>query len=401
MGRKALRTGVVVTLQLVVSLCVVEGTLRLVHPHHEGLRILLYSPTVATEYDAVDSTEELLETSVLGFKPYRPSDGFVRNSRGFRTPEYRPDKPPGVYRIVVLGDSFTHSSSGVPWSWMWPTEAGRHLETLTGRPVEIINLGVPAVGPRFELRLWELEGARLDPDLVVLGFFVGNDLTDESGRPLTGTREETLARLSYTYRLGRNLLRLARQRLAAGESWPEPPPARGRYRRGGFELPDARERYDPRRGWFQDEDAFLRMERNRLRLCRTDLGDELDELMSGVEPVLVRLHRQVRRHGAELVVMLIPDQYQVEPPLLERVVARFGIPRRVIDLDRPQQRLRTLLEREGALVFDPRPILVREAARRPLYKPMDTHWNAAGNRLVGRRLAEFLAAHDLPPAVLR
>lgn len=384
-----------VVVQLVLVYGLVEIGLRLARPHHDGLRILLYAPTVRTEYEEIESTEELLETNVLGFHPLEANEGFVRNSRGFRTPEYAPDPEPGVPRIVVLGDSFTYSSSFVPWSWMWPTEMERRLEeSVEEGAVEVVNLGVPAVGPRFELRLWELEGMRLDPDLVVLAFFVGNDFTDESGRELVPTREGFWVRRSLTFRLGRNLLRLWRQKRAADAPWPEPP-SDAKHERGGFELPGAREDYDPEDGWYDDEDAFLRLERDRLLLCARAHRERFESLFADVARVLIRLDRQVRASGAELAVLIIPDEFQVDPALLDRLLERFEIPRDQVDVDYPQQRLAELFETEGIPYYDALPALREETRTRRLYKPMDTHWNAEGNLFVGRRMAEFLVSRGL------
>ena len=64
---------------------------------------------------------------------------------------------------------------------MWHRLVGDAVARQSGRPVEVINLGMPAVGPGFALRAFEVEGRQLAPDLVLLGLFVGNDLTDEAG----------------------------------------------------------------------------------------------------------------------------------------------------------------------------------------------------------------------------
>lgn len=384
--------------QIVLALVLLEAGLRLARPRHDGLKTLLYSPTVATEYDRVESTEELLETTLLGFHPHVPNEGFVRNSRGFRTPEYTWRATAGTRRIVVLGDSFTYSSSMVPYSRMWTTELGRRL----GEDVEVVNLGVPSIGPRFQLRLWELEGARLDPDLVVLAFFVGNDFTDEFGRPLVPTPDDFWARHSLTYRLIRNGRRLW-QRRDLLDRIPEPSPAEIEAHpdggpRGGYELPSYPATYDPEAGFYRDEDEFLRVERDRLMLCARPHRAQFEEFFAATEAVLVRLNRQVRQRGSRLVVLIIPDEFQVDPALYERLLQRFDIRRDQIELDYPQQRLAELFEGEGIPYYDALPNLRRGTRERRLYKPLDTHWNADGNRFVGRRLAAFVEEnHLLPP----
>jgi hypothetical protein len=42
--------------------------------------------------------------------PFAVWGGFVMNAHGLATPAYSVDKPPGTWRIVALGDSFTFDS---------------------------------------------------------------------------------------------------------------------------------------------------------------------------------------------------------------------------------------------------------------------------------------------------
>lgn len=389
MRRASRRWAIFVLVQIVVCAVVLELGLRIAYPYHTGLRALLYSPTVRTEYDRIDSTGELLRTTVLGLRPGEKVRGFVLNSQGFRTPEYTAEPQPGTLRLVVLGDSFAFASGGVPWSLMWTTRLEESLAARLQRPVEVINLGVPAIGPRFELRLWELEGARLDPAWVVLGFFIGNDFTDESGHPLEPARDEALARWSYTYRLGRNLSRLWRERRENRIAQPtaEVP---GREGRSGYEAPGAADLLAQHTGL--SETAYLKVELNRLALCRRSRREGFEELFAKTTPVLLHLASSVRRHGAELVVAMIPDEYQVDGSLLQRLLEDHGIPAEDIDLTYPQRRLATFLESEGIPYLDLLPELRRHAANERLYWPTDTHWNPSGNRVAGDLLAEFLAA---------
>src|SRR5207244_1185645 len=125
---------------------------------------------------------------------------------GFATPSYERAKAPGTFRILALGDSFTFDSSFVPQAQMWHRRVGDVVARERSRPVEVINLGMPAVGPGFALRAFEVEGRFLAPDLVLFGLFVGNDLTDEAGG-----RGSFLVRHVYAWRLAKRLGTLARQ----------------------------------------------------------------------------------------------------------------------------------------------------------------------------------------------
>jgi lysophospholipase L1-like esterase len=91
---------------------------------------------------------------------------------GFRGPERDLDKAPGVRRVVCLGDSFTFGE-GVRAEHAWPAR----LEALLGPDVEVVNAGVQGMGTPEELAFFDSHCAALDPDVVVLGFFM-NDPVD-------------------------------------------------------------------------------------------------------------------------------------------------------------------------------------------------------------------------------
>jgi lysophospholipase L1-like esterase len=81
-------------------------------------------------------------------------------------------KPPGVLRILALGDSSTY---GVNSEHPWPAQLQERLDRRFGAGrFEVINLGVPGYTSLQGRRLLETRGARLQPDLVVV-YFGWND----------------------------------------------------------------------------------------------------------------------------------------------------------------------------------------------------------------------------------
>lgn len=91
---------------------------------------------------------------------------FEINARGLRGPEIVTPKPPGVYRILVLGDSVT-LGYGVPDEVSYP----RVLEKLArGGRLEVINAGTSGHHTIDQVGFLEHYGLALEPDLVVTGF---------------------------------------------------------------------------------------------------------------------------------------------------------------------------------------------------------------------------------------
>ena len=389
---------------LFLALVAAEAGLRVARTFVPRLHGLTYSPTVRSSYDEIESTPELLAQSYFGYHPLGTTPGFRLNARGFRTPEYAVEKAEGVYRIVVLGDSFAFGTRGVPFDAMWHQVAGREIAEAAGRPVEVINLGMPAVGPRFALRLWELEAERLDPDLVVLGFFVGNDLTDEADEPLVSTWTGGVAQRSVLARLVRNVWRRWAEEAAAGDGGGSgegvaPRGAAssgdGESGPGGVALPLASAELDPDAPLLSEE-AYLDMEEGRLlAIAGPDIG-RFQRLIAEANLLLERLARQVEASGARFVVLLIPDEGQVDRELARRISRRSGWP---LDLDRPQRRLVPWLEDRRIPHLDLLPLFRRrhQAGGPRLYRVQDTHWSVAGNRLAGEALAERLVEEGIVP----
>ena len=99
---------------------------------------------------------------------------FRINALGLKDREYPPGKPPGVFRVLMLGDSFTEGF-GLPVAQTMP----KQLEALLdggrcSRPVEVVNAGVSSYSPILEYLFLLHVGLGFGPDLVVLSF----DMTD-------------------------------------------------------------------------------------------------------------------------------------------------------------------------------------------------------------------------------
>ncbi len=93
---------------------------------------------------------------------------FSTNNRGLRgARDYLYDKPKSVFRIAVLGDSFTFGV-GVGDEEVFPVILEGLLNAGGSGPYEIENFGVPSYSPILEYIYLKNEVIKYDPDLVVL-----------------------------------------------------------------------------------------------------------------------------------------------------------------------------------------------------------------------------------------
>ena len=116
-------------------------------------------------------------TSVMTLNPVNGGQRIRHsiNSDGFRGPELLTDKP--MHRVVVYGDSFIHA----PYTARHNTFAARFGDELAnqlGIETEVVNAGISSYGPDQIAVKMRKELPILDPDLVIVAVYAGNDYGD-------------------------------------------------------------------------------------------------------------------------------------------------------------------------------------------------------------------------------
>ena len=110
------------------------------------------------------------------------------NSAGFRDVERKLDKAAGTYRIAVLGDSFVDATN-VPENAGFVPQIERALGAdCGGRHFEVLNFGVSGYGTGQEFLLLDRVLA-YKPDLIVIAFYNGNDVSDTTNAANIGWQE--------------------------------------------------------------------------------------------------------------------------------------------------------------------------------------------------------------------
>jgi lysophospholipase L1-like esterase len=351
-----------------------------------------------------------LEPNGSSFQRTRDYGVLVRtNALGMRDRPHAVEPAPGTFRILVLGDSFMEA-------YQVPLEASLPYllqERLAARRVEVLNLGVGGYGTAQQLLALEEEGLRYRPDLVVLAFFAGNDVHNNS-RAIEAAvvGEDAATTYSRPY---------ARARSLTGElewmppDWERMAPQIERWRRRKHSRLEAlRRALQPamvanlvekaagRLGvWLADgdpSDPHLGFGWPFLREVPDARAAALwQEAWLVTRRLLLEIDRRARGSGARLVLFLVPIEFQVDPRVLAPV--REAHPELDFDPLRINRELAAFASEAGIPLLDPTPELAREqAAGRPVYyRVEDHHWNAAGHALVAELLAGFLEAGSLLP----
>lgn len=175
---------------LVIGGAALEALTRVVFDRngmHFGLEMWKYAKQVKQRSSVAAMSHEHAphREAVLMGVPVRT------NSMGLRDREFSPEKPPGVHRILVLGDSMTFG-----WGARQEDTYPKVLERLLngdGHRYEVINAGVGNYNSAQEVAYFRERGLLLQPDEVILGFYI-ND-----AEPTPTPTEGWVAQHSYAY----------------------------------------------------------------------------------------------------------------------------------------------------------------------------------------------------------
>jgi hypothetical protein len=350
---------------VLATLGMLECALALFHPIGFSVERNMY-------YEADPYTGYRMAPHSRGnFGPGIPAFVNANGHRDVATPVAR---RPGVARILVLGDSFT-AGSDVRQEEAYPKVLERLLNARPGGPVEVVNTGVGGWDPFMYAQYYLHDGWRFRPDLVLVGFFVGNDTYDQS------TRVDQLPTALLGRRVSRNAAALGPVATAAVYLTEHTNLGRLLLQRAPILMTPARSRCD------DFSEVFLTIQRARLvNHLRRD--EHQVALARNALTQMERIKRRLDADGVPLVVAFLPDENQINTALQRLLVPVEQ--RDVYDFAMPQSMLAETFAAAGIRTIDLLPAF--RADPRCLYNN-DTHWTPEGHALAARVIAEAI---DVP-----
>lgn len=167
--RKLLYAALTFSAVLAVFVAGGEVVLRSLAPESDSVKLGMRLPGSARRYGLRPNTR-CTKTGVP----------VAINSLGFREKVYPTAKPPGVRRIIVLGDSYAFGV-GVEFAHTFSKSLEDRLNELTGR-FEVINFGVSGYGTTEELATLREVAGKFEPDVVIVAYVL-NDAEPTAGPP--------------------------------------------------------------------------------------------------------------------------------------------------------------------------------------------------------------------------
>ena len=363
------------------------------------LGVRLFGPILPGNYN----TGRFLTPHPVYGRFHVPSfDGWVKTSEftsrvtinglGLRGPERPYARPPGVSRVLVLGDSFVEAAQvaehrGVVARLEAALNAGGAAR------YEVLNGGVGGWGTGQQYVYLTHEGHRYEPDLVLVLLYLGNDVYDNSyllqGRPRS-PREPY-----FVFESDGSLRQLDFRPRRPEEVNPAVAGLRARSMLWNIFESGVLDKLDP-----GEDPLELRLNRfnlNKMYIHANAPNERQEDAWRVTLALLDRIRAFGQERGIATAVAVVPAAWQVYDAEWDELLRANNLRQRDWSADKPNRFLAEQRARIGAPLLDLLPTLRAAAADSPerLYFPSDKHWTAAGHEVATRAIAGFLREQGL------
>ena len=344
------------------------------------------APALATRHDSVVGARypRSMDRLVYNRESGVPVS-FRTNAVGFRGPEWKLGRQPGIQRVAILGDSFIAAEA------LEVEETLNHklhqllaTQGAPGERWEVMNFGVAGSSTADQLALYRNVVRHYKPDIIVVGYGTGTDVVDNSRELASHVR--VCFRLSPDGRLERD------NSPAENSGWL-----------------DAVFRWSRFYAWQKSRSNQLIKEVRKgvQQPSRIDWifdrqeSEKMTRAWKLTAAILEQLDRETRRDGCTLVVMAVPCAIQVYEDSADQLAGRLSPASRVDPLYPTQRLLQICARREIpclSMVGDFRrraPSRLSTREEEWLFFNGVGHLNRAGQRAAAENLFQFLVREKL------
>lgn len=319
----------------------------------------------------------------MGFRVRPYIDG--TNRFGFNDKDYPLAKAPGTFRILVVGDSFAWAG-GRDGNYTAMLEDRFEADYRTQR-IEVINSGYPGTHTAEQLAMLKKFGLQYDPDLVILGFFVGNDFYDANPNRkrivINGThfdvdRRNQMDLFGIPVLARSRLIEFIRQK---GRVVTELTNARQQSEAKAAENPPS-----------FSENIYLELEYRRMSMFNRSLHTQgiFKERIVFILSSIFEMRQLLDEKNIPLLIAIYPDEFQVNDKLRQTIFQRYNLDPADYDMELVQDLLKRYLDQQHIAYLDLLKPFQTRGKSQSLYLLRNTHWNEAGNRLAADALFDHL-----------
>lgn len=376
---------------LIVALIATEFVLNKFSPHYRAIH-----------KDVFDGKYGLSRVKDIAERKWKLNHNmFVKmNSHGFRDKERTYGKKEGVFRILVLGDSMTEALQ-VPPKQSYPHILETSLNSENGQKFEVINLAVPGFNTAYEYLMFNYLGLKYQPDLVILPFFIGDDVRDNSSvieKALVDSDDEEI---------NNNLISILGNGKVDGKALKIGVNGSGREEtkrdKGG--LPHIIKRasvslfpniYYSLVDCVKDKPGITAYH----QVYAEEYSPRWQNDWNVTKSLISGLANELRMSDTEFLVVVIPNEFEFRPDKWNKVLHKNPKMKTVnFDVKKPERILKEFLETNNIDYLLLRPKFEEYSGKtgKDLYLYDGLHWNSDGHALVAQLIYRKLRDYELTP----
>jgi len=320
-----------------------------------------------------------------GFYLYDKDLGFMKNPQiqgnkfGLNDIDYPFEHESDVFRIVVLGDSFNWAGGYKDnYITLLEKKLNQHIfSNITS--IEVINCGYECTTTDQQFALLKKYCLGYHPDLVILGFFAGNDFVDANryikrigfmGDFIDIDIRKNINIFGYDIFSRSFVLKIIKRKLISLEHT--------LVTRKEEPLSFSKER-------------FLELEFNKFLFNEENINFYDDNIQLIFESI-GEMNNLLIERNIKFVIAMYPDEFQVNKELLktiEEIVSKDNT--RIFNYKKQQDILQKFADNNNISTIDLLPdFRLASTENNSLYIPRNTHWNNNGNALAAEILSSKL-----------
>jgi lysophospholipase L1-like esterase len=357
--RRYLTNGLLLLASVLFALLVGEGIIRTMQPQSLG----------NWTYTRDGLTLHLPNTTQFS---YKFGHQIVTNSVGMRDREHNLTKLPGVYRILVLGDSFMEANQ-VKFEYAFVSLLEQRLKEAADQPIEVINASVSGWGTDDELVYFMREGIKYRPDLVLVAMTLHNDVSDNLREEYHEFKNGRIQERPVMLMPRGPFIVLKMKEWMASHSHLYHVVLRAK-----------------RANWVSTEARNLNSHVGGLLRRKSD-----DSVRAGWEmtkQLLQKIRQVADTINAPVAVVLLPLSIQVYPEKVKDFLVSNSLKPIDIDLFKPQEMMKVIGKNIGVAIIDLFPVFrdTKAKCNCALFVPDDGHWNNLGHQIAAEEVARNL-----------
>lgn len=306
------------------------------------------------------------------------------NSKGLRDREFYIGGKPDL-RILALGDSFTFGE-GVDAEKTYAKVLEIILKKkFTNKKIEVINSGVPGYGNDQELNFLKIKGVYYKPDLVLLGFYLGNDFSDNE---IGGIKRRRVKENGFLYDIymekkidediaGRNSELL----LCHIDRY---------FKEKSLVYYLIKSRIDNllwKLGIKKVYDGYRILEKESFPYFENHLTEKYMRGFNLTINIIKEINKETIKSGAKFLVILIPAGFQVYEAAFDSAVTSYNLNKKDYSVDRLDSLVQEKLTAEEIPVLDLLPVLKDKSENR-LYEW--GHWTPKAHSIAADKIYKFI-----------